>query len=427
MRVAFLIERRNFYRLFGPIVDRALERGWEVACWHDWSHPRHGTKASEFPDSSPAFRHGAPLVRAYRGASGLAAELAASRPPVVIAMRQPALAEQVEGVRWFGLQYTLDLAELIDAQGGSRCDAIGLHSPYWRERGPDCLRTREHVRSRASDAAPKPVEATAVVETLGQKGRIVGIPEMDQHHWIDPAAVRRRLGLDTTTPVVLYCPFPFRTNPRTFWTRHVYGAPGALYRRLAVRLGGKAEYRSHVDHGLDDRSVVRAVRAFCDANDALLVVKARGKDGRLPGYLKRSADLVVDDRKHYYPAMILELLGISALCLHFFSTVAYEAVYAGVPSICIAPRPADLGFPELRAEWFLNLDPGGSFNLRGAVYPVGLDEMVDTFATRKIADFPLDPVARAQYIDKFIGFDDGKSSDRVLDAVQSLVERGSQR
>ncbi len=28
---------------------------------------------------------------------------------------------------------------------------------------------------------------------------------------------------------------------------------------------------------------------------------------------------------------------------------------------------------------------------------------------------------------KFIGLDDGKSSDRVLDAVQSLVERGSQR
>jgi len=30
MRVAFLIERRNYYRLFGPIVDRALERGWET-------------------------------------------------------------------------------------------------------------------------------------------------------------------------------------------------------------------------------------------------------------------------------------------------------------------------------------------------------------------------------------------------------------
>lgn len=36
-------------------------------------------------------------------------------------------------------------------------------------------------------------------------------------------------------------------------------------------------------------------------------------------------------------------------------------------------------------------------------------------------------LARAQYVDKFVGFDDGKSSDRVLDAVQSLVERGGPR
>ena len=46
---------------------------------------------------------------------------------------------------------------------------------------------------------------------------------------------------------------------------------------------------------------------------------------------------------------------------------------------------------------------------------------------RRLADFPLDHAARAQYIDKFIGFDDGKGADRVLDAVQSLVERGALR
>ena len=41
--------------------------------------------------------------------------------------------------------------------------------------------------------------------------------------------------------------------------------------------------------------------------------------------------------------------------------------------------------------------------------------------------FRSDHSARAQYIDKFIGFDDGKGADRVLDAVQSLVERGGAR
>ena len=168
-----------------------------------------------------------------------------------------------------------------------------------------------------------------------------------------------------------------------------------------------------------------AVRAFCDRNGAALVVKARAKDP-VPSYLARRADRVLYD-EHYYPATILELLKISALCLHFFSTAAYEAAYAGVPSICIAPGADDLGFPALWREWFLSVAPGTSFNFRGAVYAIGLPEVVGGFPGKRIADFPLDPVARAQYVEKFVGFDDGKSSDRVLDAVQSLAERGTRR
>jgi len=165
------------------------------------------------------------------------------------------------------------------------------------------------------------------------------------------------------------------------------------------------------------------VRAFCDANGAALVVKARDKDP-VPGYLSRRADRVLYDRA-YYPATILELLRVSSLCVHFFSTVAYEAAYAGVPSICVAPRGEDLGFPLVWQEWFLNLDVGGSFNFPGVVYPVGLGEFVDGFARRRLGDYPLEPAARAQYVERFVGFDDGKSSDRVLDAVQSLAEMGS--
>ncbi len=424
MKVAFLIERRNYYRLFGPIVDRALERGWAVECWHDWGQPRTGPKGSEFPDSAPAFRHGWPRVRTYGGSGELAPLLASASPDAIVALRRPSAAEKTGVVRWFGLQYTLDVAELVDASGQTSCDGIGLHSQYWAQRTPDCLRIRADNRSRAVGTPTEAVDDAAVADTLCRMARIVGIPEMDQYHWIDPLEVRRRLGVDRGQPVVLYCPFPFRTNPRTFWVRHVYGA-SALHSRLAVRLTGRPEYRAHVARRLNDRRVADAVRAFCDRNGAALVVKARLKDP-VPPYLARRADRVLYD-EHYYPATILELLKISALCLHFFSTVAYEAAYAGVPSICIAPNADDLGFPPLWREWFLSVEPGSSFNLRGVVYPVGLEALVGGFAKRQVADFPLDPVARAQYVEKFIGFDDGKSSDRVLDAVQSLVERGNQR
>ena len=424
MKIAFLIERRNYYRQFGPIVDRALERGWQTECWHDWSHPRTGLKGSEFPASPPTFRHGRPRVRMYQGAAALPGLVAEALPDVVISLRQAVAREKRGRLRWFGIQYTLDVADLLGGSGETTCDGIGLHTQYWQDRTADCLRIKASNRSRAGEAKEPPVDGAAVAETLHRRATLVGIPEMDQCHWIDPASVRARLGIEPDRPVVLCIPFPFMSNPRTFWVRHVYGSPNTLWTRAAIALARRNEYRSHVAARWNDRNVVRAVRAFCDRHGAALIVKARAKDP-VPRYLARVADRVLYDDA-YYPATILELMKISALCLHFFSTVAYEAAYAGVPSICIAPGADELGFPALWREWFLNVDAGGSFNFPGVVYARRLGEFLDGFASARLADYPLDPVARIQYVEKFIGFDDGKSSDRVLDAVQSLVERGTQ-
>jgi hypothetical protein len=421
MKVAFLLERQNYYRLFGPIVDRALERGWETECWHDGTYPRTWRSGSKSPAT---FRHGQLRVRSYRGTAGLPGLFAEARPDVVISLRQAAVAEKPGWAGWFGLQYTLDVADLLDGAGETTCDGIGLHTEYWRDRTADCLRIKAYNRSRARGRNEAPVDGAAVAETLRRRATLVGIPEMDQCHWIDPSDVRRRHGIDRDRPVVLYCPFPFRSNPRTFWTRHVYGAR-VPWQRLAVRLAGRTEYQSDVARGLNDQGVVNAVRAFCDRNGAVMIVKARAKDP-VPGYLSRNADRVLYDDA-YYPATILELLKISALCLHFSSTVAYEAAYACVPSICLAPSGDDLGLPPIWQEWFLNVDVGGSFNFPGVVYARRLDDFLDGFATARLSDFPLDPVARAHYVEKFVGFDDGKSSDRVLDAVQVLGERSGGR
>jgi len=44
--------------------------------------------------------------------------------------------------------------------------------------------------------------------------------------------------------------------------------------------------------------------------------------------------------------------------------------------------------------------------------------MVEGFARRRLADFPLEPAARAQYLEKFVGADDGKASDRLLEVAR---------
>lgn len=420
MRAGFLIRRKSYYRLLGPVAERALERGWEVLCFHDVGQPRRGPKAADFSDAAPAFRHGRPKVLEFRGDADLAMRLLAARPDVMVALEGPSDAVSTDRVRWLGLQYTLDLAQLITCSGTTRCDVLALHSAHWMARAAEVLRIYAFNRARATGGVPEPVDVERVAATLRERAAIVGIPEMDQCHGIHPDDVRRRLGLGAGRPVVLYIPFEFRSFPRSFWTRHVYGAPSRIYQRLAVGLTGRHQYRSHVAHGFNDRNVVKTIRAFCDANGAALVVKARAKDPAR-AYVTRYADRVLGD-EGYYPATILELLRISSLCLHFYSTVAYEAAYAGVPSICIAPAEDDLGFPAIWQEWFLNPAPGGSFNFPGVVYRVELGRFLGTFVGARLSDYPLEPAARAHYIERFVGFDDGKASDRLLDVAQSLVE-----
>jgi len=316
----------------------------------------------------------------------------------------------------------------VDAAGRTPFEAIGVHTDHWRDRTADAWRILEFNRAR--DTA-RPVDRRAVDATMRRCSTVVGFPEMDEFHQIDPADVRKGFGLDPTRPVVVYCPYPFRSNPATFWARHVYGARwGRLQQRWAA--WRQPKYASHVARGWDDRGVVKAVRAFCDANGAALVVKMRDKEHGIglrgffwrdvPTYLKRAADCMVYDSGSHYPPAILGLMKTAALCIHSFSTVAYEAAYAGVPSVCVTADGADLGFWPIWREWFLSDAPGTSFNYPGVTYPLGVGEMVADFAGRHLADFRLEPVARAQYLEKFVGADDGKASDRLLDLAAARVE-----
>jgi len=438
MRVAFLIRRDNHYRLLGPAIDRALARGWDVECWHAVDEGLKGARALERRQAGPAFRSGRPRLREFR-VDGLARLVTEVAPDILITMYRARGIARDGRARWLGLQYTLNIGELVDGDGATPFDAIGVHTEHWRTVAADSLRMLDETRGRAA----APVDDRAVAATLRRRGVVVGFPEMDQFHLVDAAAVRATLGLDATRPVVLYCPFPFLSNPRTFWTRNIYGPfqanpytariehrlqradrlldrAGRLRQRLAVRMPTGRRYSRDVANGWDDRGVVRAVRAFCDANGAALIVKARAKDP-VAGYLRAAADHVRYDGTDY-PATILELMSIASLCVHFFSTVAYEAAYAGVPSVCVTADADDLGFsPTLRTS-FLSTASGSSFNFPGVTYPLGVADLVADFPRRRFADFPLEPAARAQYLDKFVGRDDGKASDRLLDVAASLVD-----
>jgi hypothetical protein len=401
MKLAFLITRKNYYRLLGPVVEGALTRGHEVDCWHDWSGSRRGAKGSEFPDAAPPFRSGKPRVRGFERAEDLAERWRAEPPDAVVSIDPPAAALRAASkARWLWLQYAADILFQETPAGIVDADALALYSDYWRER----------IEARFPDSG--------VSQELRRKERVVGAPELDAVAAIDRDGVRRRLGLPAGRPIVLYLPFPLRSNVPTDWLRHVHAPSTRLEQALRMLLARRWEYRSHVLGGWNDRRVVKAARAFCDRNNALLVMKARRKDP-VPRYASRLADRMFYDLSHH-PPTILELLSVASFCIHFYSTAVLEAAYCGVPSLCLAPRDDELGPRSFGFGFVHNGAAGGLYNAPGVAYWRPLVSAFEDLSGWRLADFPLDAGARRRYVERFLGFDDGRASSRLLDALTSL-------
>src|SRR5215470_17455418 len=402
MRVAFLILRKNYYRLLGPAVEEALNRGHAVECWHDWSGPRTGAKGSEFPDAAPPFRAGRPSVVTFAGAADLGERWRLDPPGAVVSIDPPEPSVRaVAKTRWVWLQYGADILFQATPRGGDDADALAVYSDYWTRR----------VAERFGDAD--------LAAALAHKAVAVGAPELDALGLVDPVEVRQGLGVAADRPIVLYLPFPLRSNVPTAWLRNVHRPSSRLAQGWRTLFGGPREYWPHVAKGWSDRRIVEAVRAFCDANGALLVMKARRKDP-VPRYAARLADRVVYDPSHY-PPTILELLSAAALCVHFYSTAVLEAAFASVPSLCLAPRAAELGPASFGFDFVHNGEAGGIYNAPGVAYWRPLAEAFDALAGWRLAEFPLDRAARRAYVERFLGFDDGGSSGRLLDLVERVA------
>ena len=402
MQIAFIIRRKNYYRLLGPAVEEGLRRGWRVECWHDWSQPRGGAKGSEFPDAAPAMVAGAAKVRSFDGFEDLAARFRAEPPDVVVTLDAPdGRVRSASDARWLWLQYGADILFEPTPQGFFDADAVGGYSACWRE--------RLEARYQDADAASE----------IRAKMRVTGMPELDAVRRIDPDEVRARLGLPRDRPIVLYLSFPLASNPPTFWLRSIFRPSTRLGMAARTLLAGRWDHWTDVRRGWNDRCLVEAVRAFCNRAGAALVMKSRLKDP-IPRYARRRADRAFYDLSHY-PPTILELLSVATLCIHAYSTTVLEAAYSGVPSLCLAPTDAAMGQARFASELVHNLEPGWIYNWPGVAYGASLGDAYGGLARWTLDDFPFEAAARRAYVERFLGFDDGGSSARLLDLAREIA------
>ena len=163
------------------------------------------------------------------------------------------------------------------------------------------------------------------------------------------------------------------------------------------------------------RALVQAIRRFCDRMGMEFVIKTREKN-RDPGWLAGFADRVVTDAGMLWPYAAASVIREAALVVHFQSGAALEAAFMGVPQVSIhLPHPHLREYPG-HAEVY-EASPGMQ-SWPDVVTGIGW-ESAPGFFDDLGAWGVVDPLAQHRYVKRFLGFDDCKVSQRILDLVEA--------
>ena len=407
MILAILAARKGYLKVLGSFVQAACDRGHRIVLLHDPDEKKPGEAVTAadlalWPGAmTRPHRRGEPLLPILT-AAGATALVGPSLHSVLRAMRAEAEtpALRAVGIRLYSVDYVFDMVA-SDPHGYRVVDVTCYMSEHQRQ---------VHWRVQAEKFAAIGGEAERRARSA-----VVGSTMLDQITRVDRAAARRKYGLPAQGPIVLFMslkmavPEPFR---RLAWAGSWRGLRAA--KALATGHGALVPAILRGNGYLD---LARALQGFARRAGATLVVKSRAKNAD-PAFLRRRADVFVERDEDVFPYTSIELMAIADLCVHFQSGAVFEAVHAGVPSLSIrVPQTHLEGYASFQ-ELF-GARPDSLQNFPGIVWSADAEEATRRLGTGTLADFRVDPAARRRYVEKFLGFDDSRSSERVLDLVET--------
>lgn len=406
MKLAFIAHRSNYLKHYGPIIDAALGREWDVECWLQ----QMGSGGKKHLNITPEMVHkiwgGRLSTRRFEKREQTIDLVNAHKPDAIISLhpRSWYLKPGDEMPVFITLQHSVDTFVEAGPQELASSDRVCLFSPYWLEYAAEYY-------GMAGVANANKVESA-----LAGKVAYTGFAQMDAFANIDPAEVRGRWGIDLSQPVLLLLPVDLAGWPGA-WPPF-FAATSARKQWRALLRGGRdggvrflSDYWQWALHGWNDRSLTNSIAEFCKKNGAFLLVKGREKDP-LRSTLLEQADMAFYDES-YYPPTIFEAIAIANVCIVFYSTAAQEAAYAGVPSICVDRPNKDL----VKHKLWRRKEVGGPYNYPGVVDWMTIPQMIARFPRLALADFQIDQKAREQYLLKYNGPADYLASQRILDLV----------
>lgn len=408
MKIAFLASRKGYLKVMGSLIQAAIERGHEALLLTDPGERKPGEATTpedlaHWPRARVLpIQRGASLVPLLTGARAEA--LVGPSLHFVLASMGPEAdirAVRAAGVRLYSVDYIVEALN-------SRPEAYRLLDRTFY--------TSEYERNWHWHGSPFKEDFDALGQSLLlARSAIGGSTMLDQLGLVDRGAVRRHLGIGPDKPVVLFMSLKMAVpEPRR---RFLWGDGSALTRTAKAVAHGHAGLVPEIWKGNAYRALAQAVRRFCDRAGAALIVKSREKN-RDPRFLRNVADVFVERDDEVLPYTSIQLMAVADLCIHFQSGAVLEAAMAGVPSISIKVPLSDDQQRYPAHTFAFDARPGSLSNFPGVAWFTLPEEAVSRLEGRTLADFRLDPDARRAYVERHLGFDDLRSSLRVLQAIE---------
>ncbi|MCG2689967.1 hypothetical protein L6252_01675, partial [Candidatus Parcubacteria bacterium] len=225
MKIAFLVSRNIFYKYFAPIINEALKRGHPVFCFHDYSQPRKGKKAYQFPalNQTPRFKYGLAKVVSFKTEEELVNFANQKKIDVIVSLhfvssyQDLRKALQTKGIRWVALQNGLD--SIGHAELFNQPDKYLFYTKTWLDFAFQYLENEKKVFDK---------------KEISSKVAFCGFSELDQTELLNPYTIKKEWGIGEDKKVVVFLPFPFGATDDRFWSKIVYGLSNPLVRALLV-------------------------------------------------------------------------------------------------------------------------------------------------------------------------------------------------
>lgn len=392
----------------GPLIQAALRRGWQLEVWlyiGEESKEYLGLRDQPVPPLL-AGKVGEARFANKAEVQGLADDF---KPHAIFSLhpRSHYLLEIADGVPFVTLHHGVDTFVEAKPTDLLSSNLLCLQSPFWLEWG---CRYYQQLGLGQADELHRELSAKTIYP---------GTPRLDIRTQLEPRQIRHKFGIPKEKPVVLYLPVNLAYWPGA-WPG--FFASTGTERIKAFARGLREEGLSFFKYlcwlilGWGDAALTQSIKAFCERNNAFLIAKARRKDPLRQG-IEELADLAIYD-EDYFPATIYELLSVADVCIHSYSSAAFEMSVFGVFGLCLDRHNLN----NLVHRLWRTAEPGSIFNFSGVNLWKSIPQTIRQLPSWDLTDLALKAETLERYTRSYVDPGNGSSSERILDAVASLVE-----